>query len=74
MPDYTEQNLAPLDPLHHVEGLVSLSDRVARRKQEQQRRRQKQRQYEEDQTDADTPSTPPPEAAGEDDGHIDFCA
>lgn len=75
MPDYTDQNLAPLDPLHHVEGLVSLSDRVARRKEEQQRRRrQKQGRHEEDQTDADTPSTPTPDAAGDDDGHIDFRA
>ena len=78
MPDYTDQNLVPLDPLHHVEGLVSLSDRVARRKKEQERRRQqKHRRYEEESTEADVPSEPGPpgsEIDDDNDEHIDFCA
>jgi len=71
MPDYNDNSFAPVDPLHHVEGLVSLSDRVARRKEEQRRRRQKQRQRQNEQTDADPGSAPPRQA---DDGHIDFRA
>lgn len=71
MPDYSEQNVAPFDSLHHVEGLVSVSDRVARRKQEQQRRQQKRREQQKT-TDSGAPQTP--ESAGRDDGHIDFRA
>jgi hypothetical protein len=73
MPDYNDQHLTPIDPLHHVEGLVSLSDRVARRKEEQQRRRRnKERQDQQEPTDSG--SSGPPESGGPEDGHIDFRA
>ncbi|MBE0534100.1 MAG: hypothetical protein IH624_00420 [Phycisphaerae bacterium] len=74
MPDYNDHNLTPVDPFHHVERLLSVSDRVARRKQEQRRRREKKnsRDAKEEQADAGVPA--PPKESRQDDGHIDFCA
>ena len=75
MPDYNEKPVSPVNNLHHIEGLVSVSDRVARRKEEQ-RRRQQQKAKQQAQMEA-------PDELNEDeqtddvdcqDGHIDFRA
>ena len=41
MPDYNDKPVSRVDNLHHIEGLVSVSDRVARRKEEQQRKKER---------------------------------
>lgn len=79
MPDYSDHNLTPVDRLHHVEGLVSLSDRVARRKEEQQRRRERKGRQQDDERDASDAESPSgevqaPRPEGDDDEHIDFRA
>lgn len=76
MQDYSDHNLTPLDPFRQVEGLVSLSDRVARAKEEQRRRQQrKQRQYENQQNETEKPldANSGPDVVA-DDRHIDFRA
>jgi len=41
MADYNDASLGRTDALHHVEGLNSLGDRLARRKDQQRRRKRK---------------------------------
>lgn len=75
MPDYNDQNVKPLDNLHHVEGLISVSDRVARRKKEQKRRQeQKDKKKAQHQTDEDNIENEPEDIVKGEDGHIDFRA
>jgi hypothetical protein len=69
MQDYSDHNLTPLDPFRQVEGLVSLSDRVARRKEEQRRRQQRKQWQSEKPLDANSG----PDVVA-DDRHIDFRA
>lgn len=75
MPDYNDNPVKPLDNLHHVEGLISVSDRVARRKEEQKRRQQqKDKQKAQQQVDEDNNENETEDLVKGEDGHIDFRA
>ena len=75
MPDYNDQPVKPLDNLHHVEGLISISDRVARRKEEQKRRQQnKDKKKDQQQDNEDNNENEPEDIVKSEDGHIDFRA
>jgi transcription antitermination factor NusG len=75
MPDYNDTPVSRVDNLHHVEGLVSVSDRVARRKEEQQRKKErKEKKIDEVQTPDEETEQEEKENISVEDGHIDFRA
>lgn len=75
MPDYSENPVGRVDNLHHVEGLLSVNDRAAKKK-EQQKQNQQDRQDKEGEEEVLDESQQPQRTAviKSEDGHIDFCA
>lgn len=75
MPDYNDNPVSRVDNLHHIEGLVSVSDRVARRKEEQKRKKErKEKKKDEQHKPEEEDEQQDKENINVEDGHIDFRA
>lgn len=75
MPDYSDKSVSRVDNLHHVEGLISVNDRGARRK-EQQEQKQHRHNSGENLEEAAEESQEQRRSIDiiSEDGHIDFKA
>jgi hypothetical protein len=71
--DGHDSNFARIDPLHHVESLASVGDRVARKK-DQEKKKQQKKQHSSKEPDTFEEQDDQHDTDENKEGHIDFRA
>ena len=70
----SDHNFNSINPLHHVEGLSSVADRVVRKKRQQKKQQQKQKPKQQASAEPEDDMTDENQDKTVEEGHIDFRA